>query len=208
MLPASLQNLINEFTKLPGIGPRQAARFAFYLLKNESDLDVLINTLTITKETARLCGECFLPAEIVQADAIPFCAICQDPRRNKNLICFVEKEADALNFEKTGYFRGKYYILGEFIDPLRPVSISKQRLELFLNRLTNSSKDSQFEILLAFTPRKEGDFTSLYIEDKLRTLQSMGFKIKTTRLGRGLSSGAELEYADHETIRNALEGRR
>lgn len=206
MLPASLQNLINEFTKLPGIGPRQAARFAFYLLKNEEDFNALIKSLSAVKQTTKLCSDCFLPAAVAPENGA-LCAICQDPRRNKNLICAVEKETDALNLEKSGYFRGKYYVLGGFIDPLTLESISRQRLELFIDKIANTPIDSMFEILLAFSQRREGDFTALYIEEKLKPIIHAGVKIKTTRLGRGLSSGAELEYADQETIRNAFENR-
>ena len=212
MLPSHLQNLITQFTKLPGIGPRQAARFVFYLLRNNGEISTLSDTLKSVGENIRLCKNCFLPAY----DS-PHCAICVSPKRDKNTICVVEKETDALNVEKTRQFQGHYFVLGGFIDPLEKESLAYKRLSLLVQRLVNDNpspllrkegSSPAFELILALTPRREGDFTSLYIEDQLKPFKEQGFQIKTTRLGRGLSSGAELEYADEETLRNALAGRR
>ncbi len=170
-------------------------------------------------ESIRLCENCFLPSY----DS-PHCVICISPKRDKNTICLVEKETDALNIEKTRQFQGHYFVLGGFIDPLEKESTAYKRLSLLVQRLVNDhpsplpvrqagllrkeGNSPAFELILALTPRREGDFTSLYIEQQLKPLKEQGFQIKTTRLGRGLSSGAELEYADEETIKNALEGRR
>ena len=201
MLPSQLQTLISQFTRLPGIGPRQAARFAFYLLRNEGEISSLANTLKSVDESIKLCENCFLPFY----DS-PACTICLSPTRDKNTICVVEKETDALNFEKTGQFQGHYFVLGGFIDPLNKESVAHERLNLLVKKTEQTQEP--VELILALTPRREGDFTSLYIEEQLKPLKEQGVKIKTTRLGRGLSSGAELEYADEETLKNALEGRK
>ena len=201
MLPSQLQTLISQFTRLPGIGPRQAARFVFYLLRNESEISSLADTLKSVDESITLCENCFLPSY----DS-PACTICLSPKRDKNTVCVVEKETDALNFERTGQFQGHYFVLGGFIDPLNKESVVHERLSLLVKKTEQAQEP--VELILALTPRREGDFTSLYIEEKLKPLKEQGLKIKTTRLGRGLSSGAELEYADEETLRNALEGRK
>lgn len=201
MLPSQLQTLISQFTRLPGIGPRQATRFVFYLLRNEEEISSLADTLKSVRGSITLCENCFLPSHASAA-----CAICISPKRDKNTICIVEKETDALNFERTGQFQGHYFVLGGFIDPLNKESIAHERLGLLVKK--TEQRQEPIEFILALTPRREGDFTSIYIEEQLKPLKEQGLKIKTTRLGRGLSSGAELEYADEETLKNALEGRK
>jgi len=230
MLPNQLQNLIFQFTKLPGIGPRQATRFAFYLLRNQEEISTLADTLKFVAKDITLCPNCFLPSYAKDSEGKPttdsLCAICVSPKRDKNTICVVEKETDALNFEKTAQFNGHYFVLGGFIDPLNKESVGHERLTTLLEKINRpgpaftqpalaangdsagKSDSVRLEIILALTPRREGDFTSLYIEQQLKPLKEQGLKIKTTRLGRGLSSGAELEYADEDTLRNALEGRK
>ncbi len=201
MLPTQLQFLINQFTKLPGIGPRQAARFAFYLLRNPREVNALESVLAQFRENIELCRNCFLPANVTPRE-IAACNICASPRRDKNIICVVEKETDAMGLEKTRQFQGHYFVLGGYIDPLEKDSLAHQRLNILVQGLSINS--SPIEIILALAPRREGDFTSLYIEEQLKSFLT----IKITRLGRGLSSGAELEYADEETLRNALAGRK
>ena len=242
MLPSQLQNLITQFTKLPGIGPRQAARFIFYLLRNEDEISSLADTLRSVRQNIKLCANCFLPAQNpLGSEPNEFCAICANPKRDQNTICVVEKETDALNFEKIGQYQGHYYVLGGFINPLEKESLSHGRLNFLVQRLQNQRGSAtmaspppgkltppdlesgppshkategqgpptlQTEIILALSPRREGDFTSLYIEEQLKPLKDQGVNIKITRLGRGLSSGAELEYADEETLKNALKGRK
>lgn len=220
MLPPQLQILIQQFTKLPGIGPRQAARFAFYLLRNQEEISSLANSLQFVREKINLCPNCFLPArqaselsDFAAGPASSVCAICANPKRDGQTICVVEKETDALSIEKSGHFQGRYYVLGGFIDPLEKEGIAYKRLGFFVQKLrtpktTEGNESQHIEIILALTPRREGDYTSLYIEEQLKPLRNQGLITKITRLGRGLSSGAELEYADEETLKNALEGRK
>lgn len=209
MLPHQIQNLITQFTKLPGIGPRQAARFVFYLLRNPEEISELATNLKYLDEKVKLCANCFLPAEIIallppQAGGGQLlCRICANHHRDKNLICIVEKETDAVNLEKTRQFTGHYFVLGGFINPLEKESLAHQRLAVLKQKI-----QGECEVILALTPRREGDFTSLYIEEQLKSSLKQGLHIKITRLGRGLSSGAEVEYADEDTLRNALEGRK
>jgi len=216
MLPSHLQNLIFQFTRLPGIGPRQAARFAFYLLRNPLEINALESVLAQVRANINLCRNCFLPANVSPPQDTA-CNICANPRRDKNLVCIVEKETDAINLEKTRQFQGHYFVLGGFIDPLeKPArqtsqpgvaggeSLAYARLDTFLKKMQDCAGETRVEIILALTPRREGDFTSFYIEEQFKPFAN----IKITRLGRGLSSGAELEYADEETLKNALDGRK
>ena len=220
MLPPPINQLIHQFSKLPGIGPRQATRFAFYLLRNKDEFDTLINDLESVGANISLCENCFLPAFAKTSEGRPtqnsLCSICLNSRRDKNAICVIEKETDALNLEKAGYFQGHYYVLGGFINPLYEDSVAHKRADLFIKKIKNWGQTSdtarsdpgKLEIILALTPRREGDFTSHYIEEKLKPIKEQNANIKISRLGRGLSSGAELEYADDETLKNAFERRR
>lgn len=202
MLPSHINQLIHQFSKLPGIGPRQATRFAFYLLRNKDEFDTLISNLESVEANISLCENCFLPAQNGP------CSICSNPRRDKNTVCIVEKETDALNLEKAGHFQGHYYVLGGFINPLYEDSVAHKRADMFIKKISRQAQDTSLEIILALTPRREGDFTSHYIEEKLKPIKEQNTNIKISRLGRGLSSGAELEYADDETLKNAFERRR
>ncbi|OGZ57584.1 MAG: recombination protein RecR [Candidatus Spechtbacteria bacterium RIFCSPHIGHO2_02_FULL_43_15b] len=208
MLPSHLKELITQFTALPGIGPRQAARFAFHLLRNENDISSLSSALDSVAKSIRLCRNCYIPAYSPNDEKDAICVICSNPNRNKNIVCVVEKETDALNFEKSRYFQGHYYILGGFINPIDETGLSKARVSILLNRVRNRQYKNSVEFILALSPRREGDFTCSYIESKLKESANPEDTIKITRLGRGLSTGSELEYADQETLRNALEGRR
>src|SRR3989344_7353358 len=134
MLPGNIQTLIREFSRLPGIGPRQAARFAFHLLRSDEEISSLLYALNSARESSGLCENCFLPARKNDADSMTLCTICDNPRRNKNHICVVEKETDAVNFEKSGYFQGHYYVLGGFIDPLEENSTAHKRLAVLLEK--------------------------------------------------------------------------
>jgi len=215
MLPKALQDLARHFEKYPGIGPRQAGRFSFFLMKQPSgEIDNLITALTALKKEVSLCSNCYLPT---QKSRGKLCTICSDTKRDASSICVVERESDALNMEKMSAHKGAYLVLGENISPLHKSNIAKSRLMLFVKKLKNAgshrlgrgpaeSGGGKREIILALNNTREGNFTSLYIQELFK--KNMVPNVKITRLGRGLSTGSELEYADEETLRNALEGRK
>ena len=200
MLPEPLQQLQRVFRKFPGIGPRQASRFSFFLLKQKTEeIDSLINALEGLKNEVAVCKNCYLPmAKSAE------CAICTDAKRDPRAVCIVEKESDAINMESAGVYKGRYLVLGENISPIGESDVAKKRLKQFAGEL---KKDNGKEVVLALNNTKEGNFTSMYIK-KLFNENLKEANIKITRLGRGLSTGSELEYADDETIKNAFESRK
>lgn len=202
MIPSSLQELKRQFAKYPGVGPRQAERYAFFVLKQpREDREALIAALT-SLQNVQLCQQCFLPTEKTEAG---LCSICADPKRNNNLICVVEKESDALNMEKAKAHEGTYHILGENISPLTQSEVAKDRLRALVTRVRNAARDDGKEIILALNNTREGNFTTLYAQELLKKNDLPNTRV--TRLGRGLATGSELEYADEDTLRNALLGR-
>ncbi|MDX1535618.1 MAG: recombination mediator RecR [Candidatus Spechtbacterales bacterium] len=201
MLPKNLEQLQKQFQRFPGIGPRQARRFVFHLLKEDPEnVRRLAEYLKDMQTEVVLCNDCYLPTENVKSSK---CSVCTDEKRDHLSLCIVEKESDALNLEKTKIHNGKYLIIGENISPLKKSVIPKKRLSSLVKRVENS-KD-KYEIILALNNTREGNFTTLYIQELFKKKDLPN--VKLTRLGRGLSTGSELEYADEETIRNALENR-
>ena len=198
MYSPTIQKLISLFSKFPTIGPRTASRFVFYLLRlNEKEIKELTSTILKLKENVYLCKLCYKSFE----KEGELCEICQDPRRDKSLICLVEKETDLISIEKTRKYQGLYFILGGTVSALKKEELKKlRRIQELLERI----KDPEIkEIIIALNPITEGEAFALYLE---RTLKPLGKK--TTRLGRGLPFGGELEYADEETLSSALEGRK
>jgi recombination protein RecR len=194
----TIQKLINLFSKFPTIGPRTASRFVFYLLGlTEREIKELTSAILKLKEKVYLCKLCYKSFEPSTSSGQKaegeLCEICQDPRRDKSLICLVEKETDLISIEKTRKYQGLYFILGG-------EELKKIRTQEFLERVKNPEIK---EIIIALNPITEGESFALYLE---RTLKPLGKK--TTRLGRGLPFGGELEYADEETLSSALEGRK
>lgn len=196
-LPKSLQNLINEFSKLPGIGGKSASRLAFYLLKQSPlDVDSFADAVANLQKGIIYCSRCFNMAE---SDP---CKICSDSRRNQGLICVVEDPLDVVAMDQIAGFNGVYHVLGGAISPLDGVGPEKLKIKELLARLqTPGSK----EIILSTNPSMEGEATAMYIAKQLRAPEFSHVKI--TRLGRGLPMGADLEYADEMTLSQALEGR-
>lgn len=197
MLPKSIQNLINEFSKLPGIGPRTASRLTFYLLK-QPNLDVQAFAAAISNLQKNLiyCSRCFNMAE---ADP---CPICSDSKRNQNLICVVEDALDVVAMGQIAGFNGVYHVLGGVISPLDGIGPEKLKVAELLKRL---NPVEPFEVILATNPSMEGEATAMYIAKQLKDPKFS--HVKVTRLGRGLPMGADLEYADEFTLSKALEGR-
>ncbi|XOB46375.1 MAG: recombination mediator RecR [Candidatus Nealsonbacteria bacterium] len=205
----TIEKLIKLFSKFPTVGPKTAARFVFYLLKSKKeDIDELIDTIFRLKKNVKACNLCFNSFEPSYAEATKgksseakLCDICSNPTRDKSLLCIIEKETDLLAIEKTKKYKGLYFILGGIISTLRKKDIEKIRTEELKERI---EKDPVIkEIIIATNPTSEGEATALYLERLLDP-----FNKKITRLARGLPVGGELEYADEETLKSALEGRK
>ena len=214
MHPKSIQKLIDIFSKFPTVGPRTASRFVFYLMKvKDEEAEELLKSIISLRKNIKICSFCFNPFEPSFAKATEdrgegkLCQICSDTTRDRTLLCVVEKETDLITLEKTKKYKGFYFILGGTVSTLRKEDIKKLRTSELLGRIKNPQKfgvSAQFkEIIIAINPTAEGEATALYLERLLKPLS-----LKITRLGRGLPVGAELEYADDETLKSALEGRK
>ncbi|MFQ6049794.1 MAG: recombination mediator RecR [Candidatus Paceibacterales bacterium] len=206
MYPKTIQKLIDLFSKFPTVGPRTAARFVFYLMKKKKEeINTLVSAILDLKKNIKLCQLCFNPFEPSYAKATEgkqeLCKICSNPARDKSLLCIVEKESDLLAIEKTKKYNGFYFILGGTVSKLKKEDIKKLRTKQLEERIKNHPEIK--EIIIATNPTAEGEATTLYLERLLKPLNK-----KTTRLGRGLPTGGELEYADEETLKSALEGRK
>lgn len=207
---------IKLLQKLPGVGPRQAARFVLALLeKDESELRDIGQAITNLKKEIRFCKECFnvsdnaAPAEVSTKAGL--CRICSDPKRDKNKLLVLEKVTDLDSVEKTGLYKGLYHVLGGSINPLdgaTPETLRfkelDKRIDILLKSDFNNSTGQDIELIIATNPNTAGETTALYIKDLLKNKRGMIL----TRLGRGLASGSNLEYADETTLRNALEYRK
>lgn len=203
--PKPIQKLIDLFTKLPGIGPRQAARFAFYMLKNGL-ANELISALEELKNVG-FCSQCFRAMERNGSEKM--CNTCKDTKRDRASLAVVEKESDMQNLEKGAGFKGLYHILGGVISPLDSDSPKRLHLRELHTRIQDVLKNNgSCEVILATNTTTEGDMTALYIERILAPLKEQFKDLKISRLGRGLSLGSELEYADEVTLKNALTNRK
>ncbi len=199
MFPEAIQNLINQLSKLPDLGPRAASRLTFYLINQEQkDLDNLSSLIRNLKTKIHLCSQCF---NITGKDN-RLCSICQEPKRDKETICLVENVLNIIPLEKTKQYQGLYHVLGGLISPTDGLGPENLKIKELTARIKNSQPAIK-EVIFALSPTTEGDTTLLYIERLLKPLN-----IKTTRLGRGLSMGSDLEYIDENTLSNALLGRR
>lgn len=201
----TIQKLIDLFSKFPTIGPRTAGRFVFYLRNaDKKEVKELLTSIINLRKNVKICSFCFNAFETEGN----LCGICSETKRNKNLLCIVEKETDLISLEKIKKYKGLYFILGGTVSKLRKEDVEKLRTKELLERIKNPARFGIpnlkiQEAILAINPTTEGEATTLYLE---RILKPLG--IKTTRLGRGLPVGAELEYADDETLGSALEGRK
>ena len=203
MFPAPIQKLIQHFQKLPGIGPRQATKFALRLTKMaDGELKSLAADVASLKSTIGECKECFMLFDRPLTNGTSLCQFCRDAKRDQNKICVVVNDHDALAIEKTKTFDGVYHVLGGQVSLLD----KKENLELNLtalkDRISKKQKDKT-ELILALNATAEGQTTVLYLE---KFLQEAGIKI--SRLAQGLSTGSEIEYADDQTLINALKHRR
>ncbi len=197
--PKAIKDVITSFERLPGIGPKGAARLAFYLMNTpKTYVKELADCLVKMKDEIKICRTCF---SVSEKDV---CTICNDEKRNHLLICVVERAIDVMAIENMGGFKGTYHVLGGVINPLDHVGPDDLKINELAERVKNF--DKEMEIILATNPTMEGEATALYIKKKLEDLKIKNLKI--TRIGSGLPMGADLEYADQATLSRALDGRR
>jgi len=191
----AIQDLIDELSRLPGVGPKSAQRLAFHVLSADpTDIKRLAAALMRVKEEVRFCITCFNVAEAEQ------CRICRDPRRRDDSLCVVEEPKDVIAIERTNEFRGRYHVLGGAINPLEGVGPDQLRVRELMSRLGTGDVS---ELILATDPNTEGEATATYLA---LLVKPMG--ITVTRLASGLPVGGDLEYADEITLGRAFEGRR
>jgi recombination protein RecR len=187
--------LINEFSKLPTIGPKTAARLVFHLLnKPRADAELLADAIIALKDRVRLCTRCF---SITEEDP---CAICGDPRREARLLCVVAEAKDIYALERTSAYNGRYHVLGGLISPMDGIGPAQLRVKELIERIGSNGFE---EVIVATNPNAEGEATALYLS---RLIGPLG--VLVTRLAYGLPIGGDLDYADEVTLAKAIEGRR
>lgn len=195
MYPKPIENLIKEFAKLPGIGPKAAARFTFNLLrKPDYELELFGNAILELKKETTVCENCFNISE----DTL--CEFCSNEKRDNTIICIIEEAINIPAIEDTKQFNGHYHVLGGTIQPGEGNGPDTLRIKELIKKI----KEKEIkEIIIATNPNTEGETTALYLVKIIKP-----YNIKITRLGRGLSTGSDLEYADQMTIISALETRK
>jgi recombination protein RecR len=192
---SAVERLIEEFRRLPGIGPKSAQRLAFHILNlPKEEAFRLSEAIVDAKQKVRLCSVC---CNITELDP---CQLCADDRRDKSVICVVEKPSDAALIEKGHNYRGSYHILHGSISPLDGVGPDDIRIKELLARMADGSVT---EIIVATNPNTNGEATAMYIREVVRPLG-----VKVTRIAQGVPVGSDLEFADNSTITQALDGRR
>ena len=195
MYEGPIQDLIDELSRLPGIGPKSAQRLAFWLVKAPpDDAKRLSETIVRAKERFSFCVECGNVAEGER------CRICRDEGRDRTVLCVVEEPKDVASIERAGVIKGRYHVLGGAISPLDGIGPEDLRVQELLERV---ERDSVTEVILATNPNLEGNATAMYVAAMLKPAG-----VKVTRLASGLPVGGDLEYADEVTLSQALEGRR
>ena len=187
--------LINEFSKLPTIGPKTAARLVFHLLnKPRADAESLADAIIALKDRVRLCTSCF---SITEEDP---CSICSDSRRDAKILCVVAEAKDIFALERTSAFNGRYHVLGGLISPMDGIGPAQLRVKELIERIGSNGYE---ELIVATNPNAEGEATALYLS---RLVNPLG--VLVTRLAYGLPIGGDLDYADEVTLAKAIEGRR
>ncbi len=194
MYATPITELIDELSKLPGIGPKSAQRLAFHILKtNRVEAERLAEAIVHLKDKVKFCPVCYNVTDE------PVCEYCRDSRRDDSVICVVEEPKDIVAMERTGEFQGRYHVLGAAISPIDGIGPEDLRIKELLKRLEDGKV---VEIIVATNPNIEGEATAMYLTKLIRPL---GLRI--TRLASGLPVGGDLEYADEVTLGSALRGR-
>lgn len=198
MFPESIKKFIDVFSKLPSIGPRQATRLAFYLIsQGKNKLEETAKAVDELK-SIKICSDCFF----IHSNRESLCNICEDKNRKQNVIMVVEKETDLVSIERTKKFSGRYIILGETAKSGILESSQKMRLNHLKNFIKKNLDGKAEEIIIATNPTTYGDLNAMIIKKELD-----GFAEKFSRLGRGIPTGGEIEFADEETLGEALKRR-
>ncbi|NEO85912.1 MAG: recombination protein RecR [Spirulina sp. SIO3F2] len=194
MYTPPLARLIEQFQKLPGVGPKTAQRLALHVLKRpEDEVAALAQALLDAKRQVGVCQTCF------HLSADPMCPICRDQNRDNSTICVVADSRDVIALEKTREYRGKYHVLGGVISPMDGVGPDQLNVQPLIRRASSAEVG---EVILAISPSVEGETTTLYISQLVKPF------VKVTQIAFGLPMGGDLEYADEVTLARALEGRR
>jgi recombination protein RecR len=190
----SLDNIIDEFAKLPGIGRKSAMRIAFHILEMENE--ELFNFITILKEAKEKIKKCKICGNLTEND---ICEICSDEERDSSIICIVKDSRDIIAFEKSKTYNGLYHVLGGIIDPLNGIGVDDLDINKLTKRLTGSIK----EVILALDPSLEGETTSLYLSKIIKEKE-----IIVSRIASGIPMGGNIEFSDIATLSRSLEGRK
>jgi recombination protein RecR len=199
VLGPSVDNLVAQLTRLPGIGTRTAQRLAFHLLSARGEEALaLASAIKDVKERVRFCREC---GNLTEQEV---CSICSDARRDRTIVCVVEQPADVVSLERTHEYRGLYHVLGGSLSPLDGVEPEHLRIDELLRRVAAGEIR---EVVLATNPNMTGEATAAFLAGRIRTAQPNG-AVSVTRLASGLPVGGDLEYADEVTLGRALAGRR
>jgi len=195
ILAKPLEDLIEEFRKLPTIGPKTAQRIAFYLLSmSKKEALKLAQAILDLKEKVGYCRVCYNPTDA------EICEICTDAKRDDSLVCVVEQPVDVMAIEKTGEYKGRYHVLGGSISPIENIGPDEIRIKELMDRI---GKGIIKEVIVATNPNIEGETTAMYISKVVKP-----FGIRVTRIASGLPVGGDLEYADEITLGKAMTGRR
>ncbi len=197
-IPKAITNLVESFERLPGVGPKSAQRLTFYLLHvPQGELDKFALSIQKLKVDTVICSIC---QAVDESDP---CSICSDDRRDKTMICVLEEPLDVLALEKSGKYKGVYHVLHGRIDPLNNIGPEEIRIQQLMDRIRNKDLGIR-EVILATNPTMEGEATAMFIAKQLK---SVNRELRITRIGRGLPTGADIEYADSTTLDQALSGR-
>lgn len=203
----ALANLIEEFQKLPGIGPKSAQRMAFFVLKRSTEqIEKFAQSLKDAKQNIKHCSQCY------NLSSEPICEICSSPKRDRHVLCVVPEVKDLVALERTKEYLGLYHVLGGVISPLDGISSDDLHISSLLTRINSyfqdAEPDTKLELILAISPSTEGEATILYIKKLITELKKSGaINVEITRLAYGLPVGADLDYTDELTLARALTAR-
>ncbi len=198
-LPSAVTKVIEEFEKLPGVGPKSAARMAYHFLRSpNNDAGKLAKSLSEMEEKVQFCEKCFNVAEASECD------LCSSSNRDQSKLCVVEEPLDIVAFESSGVYDGLYFVLGGVISPADGIGAEELRFFELKGRIEKLLKQGSLELIIATNPSLEGEATTEYIKDLIKDFS----EVTLSRLAMGLPTGADLEYADNLTLKRALEGRK